>query len=190
MKPELVSGEVRYDSPPKAKIFCGLIYTLELDLGCVLRELEREWGPVTFIGRRFPFDYTRYYEQEMGFPLVRRFVAFGEEIEQDALPRMKWEAMGVEEAYRCSTGGRRVNIDPGLLLPDRLLLATTKPCSHRPYLGKGIYADLTLRYHNGTYQPLEWTYPDYAEPATVRMMNGLRERWILQERAARRGWIK
>ena len=190
MKPESVLEEEEYDSPSKAKIFCGFIYIPELNLGEVLRRLERAWGPVEFIRRPILFDYTRYYEEEMGSPLWRRFVTFREEADQDALAGMKWEAKRVEDAYRRPAGTRRVNIDPGLLLPDKLVLATTKSCSHRPYLGRGIYADLTLRYHKGGYEPLEWTYPDYAAPDTVRMMNRLREHYLLQRRAARRGWIE
>jgi hypothetical protein len=69
-----------------------------------------------------------------------------------------------------------VNIDPGLLLPERLVLATTKAGSHRPYLGQGIYADVTLVFHKKTYQPLWWTYPDYSARETIVMLNRLRIR--------------
>ena len=187
MKPEPVPEEERYNSPPSAKVFCGFIYTPALDLGEVLRVLERDWGPIEFISQRSPFDYTRYYEDEMGSPLSRKFVTFREMVEQDALPRLKWEARRVEGTYRRSDGGRRVNIDPGILLPERLVLATTKPCAHRPYLERGIYADLTLIYEKGSYQPLAWTYPDYAAPQTVRMMNSLRDHYLVQKRTTRRG---
>jgi hypothetical protein len=190
MKPEPVPEEERYDLPPRAKVFCGFIYTPELDLGEVLRLLERAWGPVEFISRRSSFDYTRYYDDEMGSPLSRKFVTFREMAEQGALPGLKWEAKRVEGAYRRSDGGRRVNIDPGILLPDRLVLATTKPCAHRPYLERGIYADVTLTYQEGSYQPLAWTYPDYAAPQTVRMMNSLRDHYLVQNRTTRRGWIE
>ena len=190
MKPVRVRQEERYTNPPKAKIFCGFIYVPDLDLGEVLRSLERAWGPVEFISRRFPFDYTRYYDSEMGSPLSRKFLTFREEAEQEALPEMKWEAKRVEADFLHSTGGRRVNIDPGLLLPDRLVLATTKPCAHRPYLAKGVYADLTLVYRNRSYMPLEWTYPDYAASQTVKMMNNLREYSFFRKRASRRGRIE
>ena len=44
----------------------------------------------------------------------------------------------------------------------RLVLATGKNFAHRIYIGKCIYADLTLIYQKNGYQPLPWTYPDYA----------------------------
>jgi hypothetical protein len=190
MKPAPDTDEETYAPPPKGKVLCGLIFVPDLDLGVVLHALERRWGEVEFISRRFPFDYTRYYEQEMGSPLFRRLVTFREEAEQDSLPRMKWEAKRVERSCVSKTGGRRVNIDPGLLLPERLVLATTKPCAHRPYLLRGIYADLTLVYHKRSYQSLPWTYPDYASKPAIQILNTLRERHILQKRAARRGWIE
>jgi hypothetical protein len=187
MKPVRVPEEQRYDPPPDAKIFCGFIYVPDLDLAEVLCLLEQAWGPVEFISRRIPFDHTPYYGQEMGSALSRKFVTFREEIDQEALPRLKWEAMRVEESYLNARGTRRVNIDPGLLLPERLQLATTKPFAHRPYLGKGIYADVTLIYREKSYRPLHWTYPDYGVPDFLRMVNNLREHCFLRKRAIEKG---
>ncbi len=190
MKPVWAPEEGEYDPPPPARIFCGFIYVPDLDLAEVLRLLEQAWGPVDFISRRLPFDYTRYYDREMGSPLSRKFATFRNEVDQEALPRLKWQAKRVEEARRGPAGGRRVNIDPGFLLPERLLLATTKPFAHRPYLGKGIYADVTLVYRNKGYRPLEWTYPDFRAPGTLMILNRLRERYLLQKKTARRDGIE
>jgi hypothetical protein len=49
------------------------------------------------------------------------------------------------------------------LLRERFVLATGKNFTHRIYLGRGIYADLTLVYRGGGFQALPWTYPDYAD---------------------------
>ena len=58
---------------------------------------------------------------------------------------------------------------------ERLILATGKNYTHRIYLGQGIYADLTLIYQRGTFQPLEWTYRDYSDPEMIDCFNRLRE---------------
>ena len=58
---------------------------------------------------------------------------------------------------------RRVNIDPGYITPAKLVLATTKDYSHRIYLGKGIYAEVTLIYSQKKYRILDWTYPDFRQ---------------------------
>ena len=71
-----------------------------------------------------------------------------------------------------------MNLDPGLITAERLVLATGKNYSHRIYLGKGIFADLTLVFFKGTYRPLPWTYPDYQDPRTIGMFNKIREKYL------------
>jgi len=68
-----------------------------------------------------------------------------------------------------------VNIDPGYIALEHVILATTKGYAHRIYLKNGIYADLTLIYRDGTYRPLDWTYPDYAEKDTISLFNRWRD---------------
>ena len=77
-------------------------------------------------------------------------------------------------------GRRRVNVDPGILSAERLVLATGKNYIHRIYLGSGVYGDLTLIYSKGSYRPLPWTYPDYQVPETIAMFNILRKRYRMQ----------
>ena len=60
---------------------------------------------------------------------------------------------------------RPINIDPGYVTPAKLVLATTKDRAHRIYLGRGIYAEVTLTYAKKAFQSMPWTYPDYrSEP--------------------------
>ncbi|RKY37009.1 MAG: DUF4416 domain-containing protein, partial [Candidatus Omnitrophota bacterium] len=58
-------------------------------------------------------------------------------------------------------GKRNINIDPGYLNEGKLILASTKDNLQRVYLGKGIYAEVTLYFRKGEYHPFMWTYPDY-----------------------------
>ena len=51
----------------------------------VVKDLENSFGPVDMISAWFPFDYTDYYEAEMGKPLFRRIFVFKELVEQDSL---------------------------------------------------------------------------------------------------------
>ena len=83
-------------------------------------------------------------------------------------------------------GNRRLNIDPGYISPERLILATGKNYVHRVYLKKGIYADLTLVFQKGSFRPLKWTYPDYAAPEIIGFFNEIRERYMVQIREMRR----
>ena len=54
-----------------------------------------------------------------------------------------------------------MNIDPGYLTLFQLVLASAKPFSHRIYLDRGIWAEVTLLFRDGTFETLPWTYPDY-----------------------------
>jgi hypothetical protein len=55
------------------------------------------------------------------------------------------------------------------------VLATGKNNAHRIYLSQGIFADLTLIFRRSSYQPLEWTYPDYSDSELIGILNQVRE---------------
>jgi hypothetical protein len=63
-----------------------------------------------------------------------------------------------------------------------LVLATGKNCAHRIYLDRGIYADLTLVFHQKAYRPLPWTYPDYGDERVRGWLGVLRQKYLLQLR--------
>lgn len=178
----LCGGRAGYRRPSKAKLFCALLYTEDFILPEALEVLRAEWGGIEYLGPRWGFSHTAYYHAEMGAPLFRRFLTFEGAQEQDALPRLKGQARQMEKRFARPGGERRINIDPGLLLPDKLVLASTKPAAHRLYLGEGIYADLALLFRDGSYQPLPWTYRDYASGDAVSLFNTLRLRYRMQKR--------
>jgi hypothetical protein len=64
------------------------------------------------------------------------------------------------------------------MLHERFVLATGKNYSHRIYIGKGIYADLTLIYTKGAFQKLPWTYPDYTDKNMLAYLEHVRNKYI------------
>jgi hypothetical protein len=108
-----------------------------------------------------PFTFTDYYQKEMGPVISRRFLSFRELVPPQRLADIKIKTNKLEETY-IAGGGRKVNLDPGLLNLSRFILATTKDNSHRIPLSKGIYAELTLQFSRKDFRILPWTYPDYA----------------------------
>ncbi|MEJ2040782.1 MAG: DUF4416 family protein [Desulfosarcinaceae bacterium] len=144
-----------------AKLVIGAIVKDRSLLESVADELVRNFGPLDLISPWYSFDYTTYYDEEMGAPLHRRLLVFQNLIFQEELVRVKLGTNALEQSLAVR-GARRVNLDPGYLLLERFVLATGKNFSHRIYLGQGIYADLTLIYRQGAFQTLPWTYPDYA----------------------------
>jgi len=143
----------------------------------VVELLMNSFGPVEMVSRWFDFDYTSYYEKEMGTPLFRRMVSFKQLIDPAILPEIKQTTNAIEKEY-ASQSNRQINIDPGYIVAERFVLATGKNYTHRIYLNKGIYADLTLIYQKGKFQDLPWTYPDYAAQNVKSFLTNVRKYYI------------
>ncbi len=158
------------------------LFSSEKDLiDRVIEELIGLFGPLEVITPWLLFERTRYYEKEMGWPLHRRFITFKELIPPEELVDRKLSTNKIEEKYS-SEGKRRINIDPGYICLERLVLATGKNYTHRIYLSHGIYADLTLVFSRGTFRPLEWSYPDYSDDESIEFFNSEREKYKNQLR--------
>jgi hypothetical protein len=151
----------------------------------VVRELSEILGPVDWISPEISFNRTKYYAREMGWPLYRRFISFETLVPPEYLVEIKLKTNEIEAHYLCE-GNRRVNIDPGVITPERLILATGKNYVHRVYLSKGIYADLTLLFQRGSFRPLEWTYPDYGDPEIRGLFDEVRKQYMQQLRETKR----
>ncbi|UCD83680.1 MAG: DUF4416 family protein [Deltaproteobacteria bacterium] len=169
--------------PPKlVRLVMSLIYQDRSLLEFLLKELKRGFGDLELIGQELSFNHTDYYTKEMGTELFRRFVIFRDLIARERLSSIKLLTNELEKRFSRADGRRRVNIDPGYLTLENLILATGKNYSHRVYLSEGIYADLTLIFQEGNYQPLPWTYPDYRSEEIVTLMNAVRRKYLLQLR--------
>ncbi|MEW6088149.1 MAG: DUF4416 family protein [bacterium] len=147
------------NSPPVKLITA--IYTNQINLFTVIEEkLAGKFGDIDSKSEIFDFNYTDYYEKEMGKDLKKRFISFEKLIEPPELADIKIFTNHVESQY-LKDNKRRVNIDPGYLTLAKLVLASTKDYSHRIYLKSGIYAEVTLFYQDNEFRCLPWTYPDY-----------------------------
>jgi hypothetical protein len=162
--------------PQPAKLVIGF-FLQNKDLAVpVIEDLIQRMGDVDIISSWFPFDQTSYYQEEMGSPLFRRILAFQTLIKQSVLPDVKHITNAIEQKYM-QDSRRLVNIDPGYLLFERFVLATGKNFSHRIYIGRKIYADLTLVYRKGKFRSLPWTYPDYAGSAIQTFLLKVRDKY-------------
>lgn len=177
-------GQAR--TPGPVKLFCGLLYgdarLAEMAGGL----LQREFGRVDRVSREWPFEQTDYYRAECGPDLKRRFVGFETLIPPERLAEIKCRTGRIEQEIACQGVApfpRPVNLDPGYVDLSKLVLATTKDRAHRIYLGAGIFAEVTLQYVSGRWEPLPWTYPDYRQPAYHAFFLALRERLLEQRRA-------
>lgn len=162
--------------PPPVQFFASIIFNDSGILSEVEAEVARRIGPIEDATDFMPFSESDYYAPEMGASLMRRFLLFCPLLGRESLAEIKAATNMIEEAH--SHGGRRsVNIDPGYIALEQMVLGTTKAFSHRIYQGQGIFADLTLIYENGTYCSLPWTYPDYGGRELISLLNRWRERY-------------
>ena len=145
----------------------------------VIQYLSEYFGPPDLVGPWWPFNLTDYYYREMGAPLGRVLAAFLHLADSSRLADWKVFTNRLEERF--SLGGRRpVNLDPGYVAKERLVLATGKNYTHRLYLEHGIYGDLTLLYSRGGFQPLPWSYPDYAQGEVPELLGQVRRKYLWQ----------
>jgi hypothetical protein len=169
-------------SPPlPVKPLVSLIFSQPALETVVFRELASFLGPPDLVSAWLPFHQTKYYSSEMGQDLQRRLAVFLHLADPGAL--CQWKAFTNALERRLSLGGRRlVNLDPGYLARERLVLATGKNYTHRLYLGQGLYGEVTLIYQKGAWQSLPWTYPDYAGPALMDFFDQARKKYLWQLR--------
>jgi len=149
----------------------------------LLWEMEQELGQAEDISDPFPFTETDYYDNELGTPIYRRIIAFQGLIDPLRLVDIKLVFNELEAVYLREDGTRRANIDPGILSLERLVLATGKEFSHRIYLGRGIWADLTLLFQRGGWRTLPWTFPDYAGERVQSILTRIRNTYKVKLRA-------
>lgn len=170
----------RPKEPSRVKLTISLITGHKNILKSVLKKLENKFGSIDILSGRFDFSHTDYYRDEMGNGLFRKVISFEKLILPDELADIKLFANFIEDEYLKENKKRMINIDPGYISQEKFVLASCKNFSHRIYLQRGVYADLTLIYCAGNFQPLKWTFPDYAEDGMKRLLKGIRERYVYQ----------
>ncbi|UCF97886.1 MAG: DUF4416 family protein [Spirochaetaceae bacterium] len=145
----------------------------------LIQDLQNRYGQIDYISPDLPFFYTRYYDEEMGTPIIRFFISFLRLIDPSTLAQIKHQTNALENQYS-EAGRRKINIDPGLLSLSRFILASSKEGPHRIPLREGIFAEVTLVYEKGNYRPLEWTYPDYQSSEYLTILAEIRKRYKAQ----------
>ncbi|HCL26983.1 MAG TPA: DUF4416 domain-containing protein [Candidatus Latescibacteria bacterium] len=123
-------------------------------------ELAAEFGDVRLCSPVYDFDMTSYYEAEMGPDLCKALVWLGPLVAPAELAQRKGSTITFERS-RANVGRRTVNVDPGLLSANSLVLATTKSSGHRICIAPSLWAEVTLLFEKGAYRPQPWTYRDY-----------------------------
>lgn len=169
--------------PKPVKVFVGLLMATRGIESELEEDLQGKLGPIGEKSELFSFDFTNYYQDEMGKKIKRRFYSFRNLINPEKLADIKLMTNEIESSFsdpETFDVKRPVNIDPGYIGLSKMVLATTKNFSHRIYLRKGIYAEVTLRYEDGSFRPQPWTYPDYESDNYLKFFDKLRDKYHKQ----------
>ncbi len=140
-------------------------------------------GEPDILSPEFPVVETAYYAEEMGHALVKVYASWPKLMAPEHLVEVKMAAMDWERQN--SPGGRRrVNLDPGYVFSGGLVLSTAKFRGHRLPLGRGLWGELTLNYHQGRFMAFPWTYLDYQRPDIQAWLLMMRQNYMaaLKER--------
>jgi len=159
--------------PQPVKLICGILAASPAWLERGKQALRGRFGEIAAESSPAPFAFTDYYRDELGDSILRQFFSFCRRVPAESLAEIKLATNEMET--RLSEGGKRkTNLDPGYVDLSKLVLATTKDATYRVYLGKGIYAQPTLVFREGSFRPWEWTYPDYREASAIDFFNQVR----------------
>lgn len=170
--------------PPDADLLVASVLGCSLDaVDRACARLAEQLGPLAFTSEPLEFRWTDYYGDELGEQPLRRIVAFDKLDDAARLIEVKRATARLEVALSHASR-REVNIDPGTLGAEQLVLASTKARGHRLHVGRGIYLELTLIWGPEGFAPLPWTYPDYASPRLRELFGRLRE-LLLETRRVR-----
>lgn len=165
--------------PEKAVLFAGALFSDPEVVEPAFAMLVEAFGDFLLASPPLKWNYTDYYDQELGTPIKRRYVFFRSIIDPSFLVEAKRITNEIETEFLHS-GSRRINLDPGYLTLAKVVLASGKNYSHRIYLGKGVYAEIELYFQAGKYNAFHYTYPDYRDARFLKFF--MKARGLLKTR--------
>ncbi len=175
-------------SPDRVKLIIGILAADKRCLEAATEALGEKFGAFDFSSDVWPFTQTDYYREQTGTNILRQFVSIERTISPGRLAKMKHKTNKIEQvlAEELKVGlPRPVNLDPGIISPANLVLATTKNFAHRIYIGKKMFAEVTLTYENRMWKTFEYTFPDYRQECYFEFFDKVRNRLLEQLKSRR-----
>ncbi len=172
--------------PDPVKLIIGILASNEKMLTAAVEMIKAKFGKCDLESPTWPFTHTKYYEKETVTEILKKFITVEKLTAPDKIAeiKLKTNKMEVKLAKMANTGlSRPVNLDPGYIEPSKLVLASTKNFAHRIYIGKKIWAEVTLVYNKGKWIPFEYTFPDHKEERYHDFFSQVREKVVSQIKA-------
>jgi len=175
-------------SPDRVKLIIGILAADKRCLDAATKAVGEKFGDFDFVSNVWAFTQTDYYREQTGTNILRQFVSIERAISPGRLAKMKHKTNKIEQILAEELDvelPRPVNLDPGIISPANLVLATTKNFAHRIYIGKKMFAEVTLIYENRAWKTLEYTYPDYRQQCYFEFFDKVRNRLLEQLKSRR-----
>ncbi len=169
--------------PKPVKLVIGILAANQNCLQTAVDTLTSEFGSADLKSDVWPFTQTDYYKDQIGDNILRQFLTIEKLIDPAELAEIKLKTNDLEQKLTAESGldlPRPVNLDPGIIEPSKLILASTKNYSHRIYIGEKIYAEVTLIFDKGAWSALPYTYPDYKQDCYHDFFSKVRQRLLEQ----------
>lgn len=175
----------KLNDPNPVKLIIGILAADRQALHTAVEAIIDNFGKTDFVSDVWPFDQTDYYKEQMGRRILRQFVSIERLIDPAKLPEIKLRTNRLEQKLTATLGlplPRPVNLDPGIIEPSKLILASAKNFSHRIYIGRKIYAEVTLIFDKGRWRSFDYTFPDYKQQCYFDFFDKVRARLVEQLR--------
>lgn len=169
---------------PPGKLIVSVIYSSMDALADSLTALEKRFGRVECETVEITTSEAADHREEMGENLLRRFFSFEREVDRHVLPLLKSVCRKIEGQFADKVDDclfRTVNLDPGIITPANLIMASYKEFNHRVYLEDGVFAELALIHARGRFVRLPWTSPDFYNEEAIDFFERVRSGFKLLE---------
>ncbi|MBI4439456.1 DUF4416 family protein [Candidatus Woesearchaeota archaeon] len=143
------------------KLVLGMLFSDDELMGKALDALQKGLGAVSE-SHSYDFVFTDYYEKEMGKGLKKKFVVMGKDVGEEELASIKIFTNLVEDGMR-KDGKRTVNIDPGVLSKEGLVLASNKEKGYKQKIGEGIFGHRVYSFSPKGVETFFHTFPDFRQ---------------------------
>jgi hypothetical protein len=173
----------KLNDPKPVKLIVGILAANHNCLHTAADSLSDKFGKLDLSSEVWPFNQTDYYKEQTGPRILRQFVSIKRLINPGLLAKIKHQTNKLEQKLAKKLTlplSRPVNLDPGIIEPSKLVLATTKNYSHRIYIGKNMYAEVTLIFDKGSWRVQSYTYPDYRQQCYFDFFDKVRTRLMEQ----------
>ncbi len=167
----------RVMEPVPGRLILSIIYSSMDALADCLQTLERRFGRVQFETAEIACARAERYREEMGANIYRRFLSFEQPVARSSLASIKAICHKIEPNFADHVDDyhfRTVNIDPGIMTPHNLVMASHHEYGHSVYLTNGVFSELTLVWSQGRFVRLPWTNPDFFDDEAVDLFERVR----------------